>query len=123
MDVAVRAWGVDRQRVAAGEPRDRAVEDRRRQIGTGSRQLLGVLILRRTRLDGPEAAGRIPVAGIDDCAGLAGDHLRAAERVVELMHGEEGPHPERVDLLEARVDLRGSALGHVVLTRRSRRSG
>ena len=65
-------------------------------------------------VDGPEAAGLVAVAGVHDRSGLARDHLGAAERVVELVDGEERAHVEAADLLQTGVDLLFAALRDVV---------
>src|SRR4029078_4521897 len=56
-----------------------------------------------------------PVAVVDDDAGRARVARHAGEAVVELVDDLHAAHPEVVDLLQARVDLVGRALGLPVL--------
>src|SRR5438105_12156003 len=65
-------------------------------------------------MEGPEAAGLVAVAGVDDHARVPGDHLGAAEGVVELVDGEEGAHAHPADLPQPGIDLGPAALGDVV---------
>ena len=50
------------------------------------------------------------VAAVDEQPDFPSVHLRPAERVVELVHGEEGRDAESADLVQAGVDLGAVAL-------------
>ena len=113
-DVALRAVAVDGQLTAVEQRGERAVDQRGQRTAGRDVDLGRVLVLRRARRQRPETPGLLAVARVDHDPELTGDHLGAAEGVVELVDGEEGADAEIVDLLEPRVDLRLVALGDVV---------
>ena len=112
--VALRSRPVDRQRASVQQRGHRPVEQRPPSGPRRERDLLGILGCRGARLQVPEAAGLEAVAGVDHDPEVAGDHLGAAERVVELVDREERADAEVVELLQPGIDLRLVALRDAV---------
>ena len=114
--VAVRPGRIYRQLTLEQREGQHRVEERRHQLGflvadRGRRVVVvGVVAV----VGGPELAGRVLVAGVDEHAARTAVELRAAERVVELVDREHRADAGVVELVELAVDLGGIALRRAV---------
>ena len=114
--VAVRPGRIDRRLAAQHAGQRRAGHGAGKGAGSGAAagglRVVGL---------GPGAGPRVPelaegelVPGVDHQAGGAAVHLGAAQRVVELVHGEERADPELAELVQAAVHLGLVTLGRLV---------